>query len=417
MVLFFPFYLCIGNNIHRYTHFNKKCYSTSLVSEYDGSWVWILNLGCNFDARLDCPSLVLDSGKVFHLTFFGPPLTSSWSWHEVLFEFKSLRVTFGIVITLSPFLLFIRLRTLGVSSCCHLSDRFHIKNLRIQFKPLRIKSSKEPSKIIKTTVPNRTMRKSKLSQIMDKSIIESLIKLCMMFSARYFELKWRPLTHNENKNLNLETEDLYLYLQMTRKGPKMNLVTRTQNDLFITVLDKVPISVPLLWVLYEVAKQVKFPWFKWDLVDQFQNRVPYFLIQLPRQLFFFGISKPWKFQIVSSLFFPLCNKNLNSFLTEVRKLFKGGKYSREETIWGNTVVNIISQKDFQICRSQISDLKMDNVDYLKKPSWKKFFFDIFAIHSSSRHEKRCQISVRLFSLFPGSIYQQWDCIQIFSNPH
>ena len=35
-----------------------------------------------------------------------------------------------------------------------------------------------------------------------------------------------------------------------------------------------------------------------------------------------------------------------------------------------------------------------------------FFFDIFAIHSSSRREKRCQMSVRLFSLFRGSIYQQ-----------
>ena len=34
------------------------------------------------------------------------------------------------------------------------------------------------------------------------------------------------------------------------------------------------------------------------------------------------------------------------------------------------------------------------------------FFDIFAIHSSSRHEKRCQMSGRLFSLFRGSIYQQ-----------
>ena len=39
---------------------------------------------------------------------------------------------------------------------------------------------------------------------------------------------------------------------------------------------------------------------------------------------------------------------------------------------------------------------------------KKFFFGIFAIHSSSRHEKCCQISVRLFSLFRGSIYQQWS---------
>ena len=39
-----------------------------------------------------------------------------------------------------------------------------------------------------------------------------------------------------------------------------------------------------------------------------------------------------------------------------------------------------------------------------------FFFDIFAIHSSSRHEKRCQMSLRLFSLFRGSIYQQWVVI-------
>ena len=33
-----------------------------------------------------------------------------------------------------------------------------------------------------------------------------------------------------------------------------------------------------------------------------------------------------------------------------------------------------------------------------------FYFFIFAIHLSSRHEKRCQMSVRLFSLFQGSIY-------------
>ena len=61
---------------------------------------------------------------------------------------------------------------------------------------------------------------------------------------------------------------------------------------------------------------------------------------------------------------------------------------------------------FQISRSQISDLKTDNVDYLKKPPWKFFFFYIFAIHSSSRYEKRCQMSLRLFSLFQGSRNQQ-----------
>ena len=34
------------------------------------------------------------------------------------------------------------------------------------------------------------------------------------------------------------------------------------------------------------------------------------------------------------------------------------------------------------------------------------FFYICAIHSSSRHEKCCQMRLRLFSLFQGSIYQQ-----------
>ena len=62
----------------------------------------------------------------------------------------------------------------------------------------------------------------------------------------------------------------------------------------------------------------------------------------------------------------------------------------------------MSQKIFQIFRSQISDLKADNVDYLKKPPWKKFFFDIFVIHLSSRYEKRCRILQRLFFLFQGS---------------
>ena len=74
---------------------------------------------------------------------------------------------------------------------------------------------------------------------------------------------------------------------------------------------------------------------EWPLKQQ--GHIPYLLIKLPHQLFFSGIVKPWKSQIVSALSFPLYNKNLNSFLTGVRKVFKGGKYSREETIWGNTV--------------------------------------------------------------------------------
>ena len=45
--------------------------------------------------------------------------------------------------------------------------------------------------------------------------------------------------------------------------------------------------------------------------------------------------------------------------------------------------------------------KMDNVDYLEKPQW--FFFDIFALHSSSRHKKCCQMSVRLFPYFKALV--------------
>ena len=37
---------------------------------------------------------------------------------------------------------------------------------------------------------------------------------------------------------------------------------------------------------------------------------------------------------------PFKDFDLNSFLTRVRKLFKGGNYSREETIHRNTVFSL-----------------------------------------------------------------------------
>ena len=69
----------------------------------------------------------------------------------------------------------------------------------------------------------------------------------------------------------------------------------------------------------------------------FRIWLPYFLISLPRQLFFFEFIKAWKFYILSSLTFPLCNENLNIFLTRWGNYSRRGNYSREETIWGNTV--------------------------------------------------------------------------------
>ena len=70
------------------------------------------------------------------------------------------------------------------------------------------------------------------------------------------------------------------------------------------------------------------------------------------------------------------------------------------------IVNIISQKYFQIYPTVHAHLKTDNVDYLKNPPWIFFCVCIFAIHSSSKHEKCCQMSLWLFSLFQGSRNQQ-----------
>ena len=64
---------------------------------------------------------------------------------------------------------------------------------------------------------------------------------------------------------------------------------------------------------------------------------PQIVSAFPRKLFFFEFLKLWKSHIVSALSFLLCDVNLNSLLTRVRKLFKSGNYSREETVCGNMV--------------------------------------------------------------------------------
>ena len=72
--------------------------------------------------------------------------------------------------------------------------------------------------------------------------------------------------------------------------------------------------------------------------------------------------------------------------------------------------NIISQKYFQVYPTVHAHLKTDNVDYQKKKS-----FFIFAIYSSSRHEKCCQMSVRLFSLFQGSLETNSEVFKYLNN--
>ena len=55
-------------------------------------------------------------------------------------------------------------------------------------------------------------------------------------------------------------------------------------------------------------------------------------------IFFFEPLKCKKCKTFVTIILPLWNENLKTFLTRLRKLFKGGKYSREENIRGNTVI-------------------------------------------------------------------------------
>ena len=64
---------------------------------------------------------------------------------------------------------------------------------------------------------------------------------------------------------------------------------------------------------------VSSPW----IVSPSSEATILFWIHLVRKLFKFS--------------FPLCNENFNSFLTRWGNYSRRGIYSREETIWGNTV--------------------------------------------------------------------------------
>ena len=50
---------------------------------------------------------------------------------------------------------------------------------------------------------------------------------------------------------------------------------------------------------------------------------------------------------------------------------------------------------------------------LKKPPWDFNFLHIFAIPSSSRHEKRCQMVERLFVVFHHSRNTLWKVVQVW----
>ena len=60
-------------------------------------------------------------------------------------------------------------------------------------------------------------------------------------------------------------------------------------------------------------------------------------------------------------------------------------------------------------------LKTEKVDFKKRPQGKKKFLHIFSIHSSSRHEKLCQMLQRLFWLFQCSKNPRWTSYKPISS--
>ena len=70
----------------------------------------------------------------------------------------------------------------------------------------------------------------------------------------------------------------------------------------------------------------------------------------------------------------------------------------------NEIRNTVGFQSLEIGKKVLPSF--DNIFHVYLMNGLRNFFDIFAIHSSSGHEKRCQMSLRLFSLFRGSIYQQ-----------
>ena len=62
------------------------------------------------------------------------------------------------------------------------------------------------------------------------------------------------------------------------------------------------------------------------IINTVQKCILYFHEYFPQKLFFLESLKYKKNQIVFTIIFPLCNENLNTFLTRLRKLSKGGMH-------------------------------------------------------------------------------------------
>ena len=91
-----------------------------------------------------------------------------------------------------------------------------------------------------------------------------------------------------------------------------------------------------------------------------------------------NLNPPFELNPSKRLSFLLCNENLNSFHTLVRKLFKGANYSREETIQGNTLASFFCKPLHCTKKSSLACCTMTTFVFAQKMIGKIFLVSYFA---------------------------------------
>ena len=82
----------------------------------------------------------------------------------------------------------------------------------------------------------------------------------------------------------------------------------------------------------------------------------------------------------------------------------------KDDAWKVKCLNIISKKYFQIYPFCLCASQNKQCGWSQKATEFFFFFNMFAIHLSSRNEKCCQMCVDFFCLFQCSRNQQWTVL-------
>ena len=121
------------------------------------------------------------------------------------------------------------------------------------------------------------------------------------------------------KTWNLLLTDVLCKSAFRLGKPRKNKVEELKNKL----------TAPI--ILFVFVTKVFIFFFFFDKIFFLNTVFPHIVAAATILFWIHLVRKLFKFS------FPLCNENLNSFLTRWGNYSRRGNYSREETIWGNTV--------------------------------------------------------------------------------